>query len=269
MRVSLEDRVVAVTGAASGIGAAIARCAASAGATLLLTDRDADGLARVAAETGGARSIVADLADPDAPAAIVRAALEAHGRIDALVNAAGRTDRMSVARGDAAGWDALMDVNARAPFLLMGRAIEAMRAGRHDAGRGGAIVNIGSMHAHAGAPELAAYAASKGALATLTRNAAHAHMAERIRVNAINLGWVATEAEHRMQADVLGQGEDWQARAAATQPLRRLVTADEAARLTVFLLSAQSEPLTGAVIDLEQWVAGAPPPPPPPADGIA
>lgn len=256
MRVGLDERVVVVTGAASGIGAAVARHAASAGATLLLTDRDGDGLDRVAEEIEGALTVVGDLADASAPAAIIGAALEAHGRIDALINAAGRTDRMSIAHGDAAGWDALMDVNARAPFLLMGRAIEAMGE------PGGAIVNIGSMHAHVGTPDMAAYAASKAALATLTRNAAHAHMAERIRVNAINLGWVATEAEHRMQADVLGEGEDWEARATANLPLGRLVTADEAARLTVFLLSAQSEPLTGAVIDLEQWVAGAPPPPP-------
>ncbi len=119
------------------------------------------------------------------------------------------------------------------------------------------MVNILSMNAHCGIPELAIYAATKGAMTTLTRNAAHAHMADRIRVNGINLGWVASEAEHRMQADVMGRGPDWQEKAAATLPLGRLVTAEEAARLAVFLLGDASAPMSGAVIDLEQKVAGA------------
>jgi NAD(P)-dependent dehydrogenase (short-subunit alcohol dehydrogenase family) len=82
-------------------------------------------------------------------------------------------------------------------------------------------------------------------------------MADRIRVNGINLGWVATEAEHRMQAEVLGRGADWENVAAANLPLGRLVTAEECARLAVFLLSDAAIPMSGAVIDLEQKVAGA------------
>jgi NAD(P)-dependent dehydrogenase (short-subunit alcohol dehydrogenase family) len=92
----------------------------------------------------------------------------------------------------------------------------------------------------------------------LTRNAAHAHMADRIRVNGINLGWVATESEDHMQAQVLGHGPDWQAKAAAGLPLGRLVSEDDAARLAVYLLGDASAPMTGVSVDLEQQVVGAP-----------
>ena len=142
---------------------------------------------------------------------------------------------------------------ARAGFLLMQAAIADTRA----RGAGGTIVNILSMNAHCGIPELAIYAATKGAMVTLTKNAAHAHMADRIRVNGINLGWVATAAERRMQAEVMGRGPGWEAEAAEGLPLGRLVTAEECARLAVFLLSDASVPMSGAVIDLEQKVAGA------------
>ncbi len=97
----------------------------------------------------------------------------------------------------------------------------------------------------------------KGAMARLTRNAAQAHMADRVRVNAINLGWVATEGEHRTPAEVLGRGPDWLAKKQAGLPLGRLVTAEETARLAIYLLGEASVPMSGAIIDFEQKVAGA------------
>lgn len=240
MRVGLEGRVIVVTGAASGIGRAVAEAAEEAGAVVFRTDLVAGHLA--------------DLAEPAAAAGIVAAALAAHGRIDGLVNAAGVTTRASVLDGGIDDWDRLFAVNARAPFFLMQGAVRDMVA----RGAGGAIVNILSMNAHCGTPELAIYAATKGAMQTLTKNAASAHMADRIRVNGINLGWTLTEAEHHMQAKVLGKGEDWMAAIAAARPLGRLLVPEEVARMVVWLLSDASAPLSGAVIDLEQWVAGAP-----------
>jgi NAD(P)-dependent dehydrogenase (short-subunit alcohol dehydrogenase family) len=157
--------------------------------------------------------------------------------------------------GTAEVWDQLFAVNTRAPFFLMQGAINHLR------GRGapGSIVNILSVNATCGQPDLAIYSATKGALLTLTRNAAHAHLAERIRVNGINLGWAETPSEHHMQTQILGQGKDWVARAAAGLPLGRLLQPDEAARLAVYLLADAAAPLTGAVIDLDQRVPGAPP----------
>lgn len=254
MDLGLRHHAIIVTGAASGIGAAIARMLSAEGVGgLLLTDRDAEGLARIAAELSvtPVQTIVADLSDPAAPQAIAQAATARFGRIDGLVNAAGLTTRGSVLSGTAAIWDQLFAVNARAGFLLMQAAIADMTRRKAP----GAIVNILSMNAHCGIPDLAIYSASKGAMLTLTKNAAHAHMADRIRVNGINLGWVATETEDRIQTALLGP--DWESQVAATQPLGRLVTPEECARLATFLLSDASTPMSGAVIDLEQKVAGA------------
>ncbi len=255
MKLGLEGKVVIVTGAARGIGAAIARLLADEGVHgLLLVDRDGPALHRLSAELSAkVEPVVADLSDTAAPQAIAAAAAARFARIDGLVNAAGLTTRGSAASGTADVWDSLFAVNARAAFFLMQAAIADMTARTAP----GSIVNILSMHAYGGSPELAIYAGSKGALATLTRNAAHAHLADRIRVNGINLGWVATESEHRMQAETLGRGPGWQAEVAATLPLGRLVTAEECARLAVFLLSDASVPMTGSIIDFEQKVAGA------------
>jgi NAD(P)-dependent dehydrogenase (short-subunit alcohol dehydrogenase family) len=251
--VSLSGKSIVVTGAASGIGAAVARLAAASGARLLLTDRAAEGLDEVASEVG-ADSHLADLLDPAAPGAIAAAAKVRLGCIDGLVNAAGLTTRGDFRSATPELWNRLFAVNARAPFFLMGEALTDMTA----RGAPGAIVNILSMNAHCGTPELAVYAATKGALQTLTRNAAHAHLRDRIRVNGINLGWADTPAERVMQAETLGKGEGWLEAAAAGMPLGRLLQPEEAARLTVFLLSDASAPMTGVVIDLEQRVTGAP-----------
>ncbi len=254
MNLGLSDKVILVTGAASGIGLAVARLAAAEDVgALVLTDRDATGCEKAAAELGQCASfVVADLSDAAAPAAIARAAKDRLGRIDGLVNAAGLTTRASVLTGTPAIWDQLFAVNARAAFFLMQEAVADMTARR----AAGSIVNILSMNAHCGTPELAIYSATKGAMATLTRNAARAHMADRIRVNAINLGWIGTPAEHHMQSVVLGRGPGWLAEEEAAMPLGRLVTADEAARLAVFLLGDASVPMSGSIVDFEQKVAG-------------
>jgi NAD(P)-dependent dehydrogenase (short-subunit alcohol dehydrogenase family) len=251
MNLGLNGKAVIVTGAASGIGGAIARMLVAEGADcLVLTDRNADGLARIAADLS-APSVVADLMDPAAPAAIAETARAYHGRIDSLVNAAGLTTRGSFGDGTPQTWDSLFAVNARAGFFLMQAAIADMTRRKAP----GSIVNILSMNAHCGIPELAIYSGTKGAMQTLTKNAAHAHMADRIRVNGINLGWVATEGEVALQA--ARHGPDWLPAQAAAQPLARLVSAEECARLAAFLISDASAPMSGAIIDFEQKVAGA------------
>lgn len=251
MRAGLDGQVIVITGAARGIGAAVARLAAASGAeALVLTDRDV-----IAVDLPcPVERVEADLEDTAAPDAIADAALARFGRIDALVNAAGLTTRGGFDDATPALWESLFAVNARAPFFLMARAIADMRA---RAGAG-AIVNILSVNAHCGASDLSVYSATKGALLTLTRNAAHAQMSARIRVNGINLGWVATATERHLHAEVLGKGPGWLDAQAAQQPLGRLLTEDEAARLAVYLLSPVSAPMSGVCIDLEQRVIGAP-----------
>ncbi|SMY06180.1 oxidoreductase [Flavimaricola marinus] len=257
MEIALSNKVVVVTGAATGIGAAVARRLAGAGvAGLLLTDRDTDGLARMSDSMPdcAVRYCVADLADKSAPAAIAHAAIVAFGRIDGLVNAAGLTSRARVTDGSVEVWDELFTVNARAAFFLMQAAIRDMLSRRAP----GEIVNILSVNAHCGAPDLSIYSASKAALSTLTKNAAHAHLADRIRVNGINLGWVDTPSERHLQAVTLGRGDGWLAEESAKMPLGRLMQPDDPARLALYLLSDASAPMTGVAVDLEQRVTGAP-----------
>jgi NAD(P)-dependent dehydrogenase (short-subunit alcohol dehydrogenase family) len=258
MKVTLDNRVVLVTGAASGIGRATAIAIAAAGTeALYLTDRHAEGCAALAQELGRSGTKVAwgafDLMDANAISEVLRSAIGEFGRVDALVNAAGLTTRASVENGTVDIWDTLFAVNARAPFLLMQGVIKDLRR-RHAPG---AIVNVLSMNAHCGTPELAIYSATKGALLTLTKNAANAHLADRIRVNGLNLGWALTEAEDRMQSETLGKGAGWAKDAAQHLPLGRLLEPAEAARQILFMLSEQSNPMTGVIVDLEQRVLGA------------
>lgn len=258
MEARLDGKVVLITGATQGVGEAIAEAAERAGASgLFLTGRDAVRGGRVAEKLsdGGVPTefLAADLSDVAAPARLVGQCLARFGRIDALVNAAGLTNRASVLDAGVSDWSTLFDVNARAPFFLMQEAIKAMRERK----RGGAIVNILSMNAHGGTPELAVYSATKAALALLTKNAAHAHRWDRIRVNGIAMGWAATPAEKIMQAETLGHGAGWVDEAAASLPFGRLLAAEEVANLAVFLLSDAAGPMTGAIVDQEQWVVGA------------
>jgi NAD(P)-dependent dehydrogenase (short-subunit alcohol dehydrogenase family) len=118
-------------------------------------------------------------------------------------------------------------------------------------------VNVLSFNIHCGLPSLAIYSASKGALAVLTKNVANAHKQDRIRVNGIALGWTDTPAEREMQARTLGLGDGWLERAEAEQPFGRLLKPEDVASLAVFLLSDAAGPMTGAIIDQEQRIAGA------------
>lgn len=257
MDVCLEDRVLLVTGSTQGVGLAVALEAAASGAkAVLVTGRD-EGRARAAVtsiEAAGAAAafVVADLAAPEAVDQIFDACVSHFGRVDLLVNAAGLTDRASLADAQLPTWDRMFAVNTRAPFFLLQRFVAHLR-GRAS---GGAAVNILSMNVHGGTPSLAVYAATKGALAVLTKNAAHAHRFDRIRINGINMGWADTPAERHMQAVTLGGGDQWLRKASAAAPFGRLISPEDVARLTAFLLSDASAPMTGALIDQEQWVMG-------------
>jgi NAD(P)-dependent dehydrogenase (short-subunit alcohol dehydrogenase family) len=258
MELRFDGKVVLVTGATQGIGRAIAETLARSGAGgLLVTGREqarGDAVTAELSQRGTPTAFVAaDLADPEVPAQLAQACIDRFGRIDALVNAAGLTNRASFVDASLDDWASLFAVNARAPFFLMQAAIADMIR----RGQGGAIVNILSINAHCGAPDLAVYSATKGALATLTKNAANAHRFDRIRVNGINVGWTDTPAERIMQAQTLGHGPGWLDAANASQPFGRLFSPIDVANLAVFLLSDASGPMTGALIDQEQWVIGA------------
>ena len=163
------------------------------------------------------------------------------------------TDRGTILDTSPELFDRMFAINVRAPFFLMQDAVAMMRRdGTH-----GTIVNVSSMSSMGGQSFLAAYSASKGALDTLTRNTAHALLRNRIRVNSLNLGWMASEGEDRIQREHHGQTDGWLETAAAAQPSGRLIDPAEAARAIAFLASDESGLMTGTTMGFDQSVWGA------------
>jgi len=259
MEITLANKTLLVTGSTQGLGLSIAELAVQSGVSgLIISGRDESrGMQvaqRLSCERTKAKYVGADLANPEAPASLFAEAEKEFGGVDLVVNSAGLTNRGGFLDGDLQTWDTLFNVNARASFFIMQQAIKGFLKREVP----GAIVNILSMNAHCGAPDLSIYSATKGALATLTKNAANAFLADKIRVNGINMGWAPTDAEMKMQAETLGKGADWIAEASRGMPLGRMLIAEEVARSAIFLLSDFSIPMTGVTVDLEQMVVGAP-----------
>lgn len=252
----LDGRVLVVTGSTQGLGAAIAVRAARLGAAgIVVCGRDERRGEAVRAELAALGSeaafVRADLGSESDCRNVMRSCEERFGRLDGLVNAAGLSSRGTLDDTSVELWDRLFAVNARAPFVLMQEAARLMRRG----GGGGSIVNVITMASHGGEPVLTAYAASKAALATLTRNAAYQLQPDRIRVNGLNIGWTATEGEHAVQT-ATGEPEDWLAAADASSPFGRLLRPDDIAPMVTYLLSDAAAMVTGSVIDFDQTVQG-------------
>ena len=253
----MDGKVCVVTGATQGLGAAIARRLAVAGAKgIVITGRNVDRGAQVARDivtTHGVAThfLKADFAQVDDCRSVIAEADRLFGRLDVLVNAGASTARGTILDTTPETFDTLFATNVRGPYFLMQEAIRLMIA----KGIEGAICNIGSISALAGQPFINAYCASKGALTTLTANTAFSVMANRIRVNQLNVGWMASDHEREIQAE--GGDPDWEAKAAATLPFGRLVDPNEAARAVNFLVSDDAGLMTGAVVNFDQSVWGA------------
>lgn len=261
----IDGKIAVVTGGTQGLGAAIARRLAEAGAAGVVTcGRNAPNGEAVASsitkDSGcDVAFVAADLAKVGECRTVVARADERFGRVDILVNAAGITDRGDILSTDEALFDRMFAINVRGPFFLMQETISRMIRD----GTEGAIVNIGSTSALAGQPFISAYCASKGALATLTRNTAFAVMRNRIRVNQLNIGWMASDGEDRIQREYHGADPDWLEKAAAEQPFGRLIAPEEVARAVNYIVSADAGLMTGSVINFDQSVWGGYPFAPP------
>jgi NAD(P)-dependent dehydrogenase (short-subunit alcohol dehydrogenase family) len=233
----LQNKVIIVTGSTTGIGEAIARRCAAEGAKVLVHGLERELGQAVVSDLDKSGSLhVDDLADQDAPARIVNAAMSAFGRIDAIVNNAAWIIRSDIASTDAATFDRAMAINVRAPLLLIRAALPELR--RTD----GCALNIGSVNAYCGEANQLAYSISKGALMTLTRNLADALGRERVRVNQLNLGWVLSENERALKVRE-GLAPDWPDHPpAAFAPSGRLIMPEDVAAAAVYWLSDESRP---------------------------
>ncbi|KRE71482.1 SDR family oxidoreductase [Arthrobacter sp. Soil762] len=253
----LKDKVVLVSGGTQGLGAGIARRAAAEGAAgVAVTGRNADSGEQLAAELTksgvAARFIKTDLADVEQARASVLDTISTFGRIDCAVNAAGLTTRGTMLDTTPELFDAHIAVNLKSPFFIMAETIKHLR----ERGASGSILNVISIAELGGQPYLAPYVAAKAGLAGATRNAAHAHRWDKIRINGLDIGWTATEGEAETQRKFHSAGDDWLEKANASVPMGKLGQVDEIAEFVVFLLSDRSGVVTGSVIDWDQNVYG-------------
>lgn len=253
----LENRIAVITGSGAGMGEGIARLFAAEGAQVVVSDIDrATGEAVAASITGAGGAAIFQLADVRVEAdcrALIDRAVAAYGRIDVLVNNVGISTRGNIENTSAELWDNIFAVNVRGAFICMQQAVVYMKRQG-----GGSIVNIGSVNAYIGEPKLMAYAASKGALMTLTRNTASYLNQYRIRVNQINPGWTLTPNE-RLVKLAEGKGEGWVEEAVRTRPFGRLLFPRDIGLAALYFAGDESECITGSVLDLEQYPVGAPP----------
>lgn len=253
----IDGRVAVITGGTQGLGAAIATLFAEGGAAgIIIVGRDFDkGRAKAAeiAKATGVRTemVSADLGNMDDVRKIIAETDRLFGRVDILVNAAGLTDRGNLLNTTPELFDRIFAVNTRAPFFLMQDAVKLMER----EGIQGTMVNIGSASELAGQPFIAPYCASKAALATLTRNSGYALMRNRIRVNQLDIGWMNSDHERKLQAEESGDPE-FIDKQAATMPFGRLLDPREVAKAVLWMASEDSGMMTGAVIHFDQSVWG-------------
>ena len=234
-----DGLVAAVTGGASGIGAAVARELVEQGARVAVLDLDP-----TAAESG-TLGVHADVADDASVRAAVEEVLADLGRLDVLVNNAGIGAQGTVADNNDDEWLRVFNVNVLGMVRTSRAALPALR--RSPAA---SIVNVGSIAATAGLPQRALYSASKGAVLALTRAMAADHLAEGIRVNCVNPGTADTPWVSRL----LASADDPQRERAALearQPHGRLVSADEVATAVAYLASPRSGSTTGTTIAVD------------------
>lgn len=246
VEISLKDKVALITGAAGGLGGAIARMFGAAGARVFLHDlfedklKDISGAMEAEGIEAGYKAL--DITAPGAPQTLVNAAVSRMGRIDIVVNSAGINRPQKSEEVTEKNWDDIMNINLRAMFFV------SQAAGKHmiERGGGGKIINISSQAGSVALPLRAAYCSSKGGVNQLTRTLALEWAKHRIVVNAV----APTFVETRFTAQMF-QDEEFKKYVLASIPLGRMVTSEEIASAALFLASDLANMITGHVLAVD------------------
>ena len=244
----LQDKVILITGSTTGVGEAIARRSVAAGARVMIHGLEEELAKQVCHDLGDAASyVIADLSDVSACERLIEATVQRFGAIHGLVNNAANLGRSNLDTTTPDFFDKMMAVNVRAPLFLIQAAMPHFRAQG-----GGVVLNIGSINALSGEPNLLAYSVSKGGLQTLTRNLANAHGVEKVRINQLNLSWVTTPNEIALKIRE-GLPPGWENNVPTVYaPFGKLFTPEQVANHAVFWLSDASHPANGVVFVLDQ-----------------
>ena len=245
----LENRVVIVTGASRGIGAAIAKECAAEGARVVLTARTVEACAETeaACKAAGAETltIAVDVADSAKIDECVKTVIATFGRVDVLVNNAGITKDGLLMRMSDDDWDAVIDTNLKGTFAFIRAVSRPMMKNKAENGlpAGGAIVNITSVVGITGNAGQANYTASKGGVIALTKTVAKELGSRQVRCNAVAPGFVVSKMTDQLPDDI-------KAKYAETIPLKRFGTGEDIAKAVVFLASDDAAYITGQVLSV-------------------
>ena len=231
----VQERIALVTGAAGGIGQAIVRRLAAEGAHVIAADREVKNLEELVQSAGAIQTQQTDVTDLEGIQAMFAAVREQHGRLDILVNNAGVPSRTDFRHLSDEDWAGVIDVNLQGTVRCMREGLDVLKESEQ-----AAIVNLGSIMDTRHVRQLSAYAASKGAIAALTRSVAVEYAAFGIRVNSISPGYVETA----MTRTILRNPALREALLERT-PLKRFPTPDDIADATLFLASVRANSITG------------------------
>lgn len=246
----LKDKVILITGSTTGIGKAIARKCVEEGARVVVHGRDQKAGEKVIGELGSDNALLVldDLADPSSAKRIIEKSINHFGKLNVIINNAAYVASSNIDTTDATLLDDVFKVNTFTPFLLIKEGLESLAAHR------GAVLNIGSVNAWSGEPNLLAYSMSKGAMMTMTRNLGDVlFRTHGVRVNQINPGWILTEKEVERKKSH-GLSDDWYKDLPAMYaPAGRIIWPEEIANSVIYWISDECGPISGQVVELEQY----------------
>lgn len=224
---------------------------ANEGAAVVVSGRNREEgeavVAGISAAGGSAIFVATDVSQESDCVNLIDSAVRTFGQLDILVNNAGIFPIVQVDDITVEAWDNVFAVNVRGPFLCSRAALQPMRVQG-----GGVIINVGSVTAYNTAPSLERllYGTSKAALLTMTKKMAHALLSDRVRVNWVTVGWIATPGEIALRGEVAGDGERYLREIAGKAPLGRLETVEETAEAIIYLASDAASHITGCELNI-------------------